>query len=491
MHPSRAGDLQRVLVTAALALALAMPGVTAAEEAAKSSAALDWETGAGKNYWIPALEVGGFIFGLNQFDRHFLADKQTYDTDEHTFWKNLRTAPDFDTDPFSVNQLGHPYQGSIYYGFPRSTGLSYWESLLYTLGGSFLWETYGETSRPSINDHIASGIGGTFVGEAMFRMASLLLENGGEHPGFWRELGAGIISPPTGFNRLVFGDRFDAIFPSRDPAIFIRLRFGVTLTSNVTNEGLASNVKREEGSADFSMDYGLPGKPGYRYTRPFDYFHFEFTAVPNASTVANAIENVSIRGLLVGAKYEWGEDYRGVWGLFGGYDYLSPQIFRVATTEVGLGTVAQWWLSRTVALQGTALGAVGFGAAGTVADRAERDYHYGVIPHVLLGLRVLFGDLAMLEGAGRTYFVAGTGNGAGVSTDVGGEVIARGNVGLTVRVYGPHALGLQYLVTSRDAKAPDVRARHQSVETVTLSYNFIGHTRFGAVEWRPDVGGGR
>src|SRR5438874_12524947 len=92
---------------------------------------------------------------------------------------------------------------------------------------------------------------------------------------------------------------------------------------------LKAVTSRQEGSADFSMAYGLPGKPGYQYTRPFDYFLFEFTAVPNASTVSNGIENVTIRGLLLGTNYEWGGDYRGVWGLFGGYDYLSPQLFRV------------------------------------------------------------------------------------------------------------------------------------------------------------------
>ena len=118
----------------------------------------------------------------------------------------------------------------------------------------------------------------------------------------------------------------------------------------IATGGLTSKTKREEGSADFSMSYGLPGKPGYRYTRPFDYFLFEFTAVPNQSTVANAIENVTIRGLLVGTRYEIGDDYRGVWGLFGGYDYLSPQIFRISTTNLGLGTIGQWWLSRNVAV---------------------------------------------------------------------------------------------------------------------------------------------
>lgn len=447
-----------------------------------------WESGTGKSYLIPAAELAAFIFALNQFNRHAL-DKQTYDTDADTFWKNLKTSPDFDEDPFSINQLGHPYQGSLYYGFARSAGLNYWESLGYTLAGSFLWETYGETTRPSINDHIATGIGGSFVGEALFRMASLLLEGGGDSPGFWRELGAAVLSPSTGFNRLAFGERFRDVFPSRDPAVFLRLRIGATLTTDVTNAGLPNNAKRQEGSGDFSMVYGLPGKPGYRYTRPFDYFLFEFTAVPNASSAANAIENATIRGLLVGTKYEQGDDYRGLWGLFGGYDYLSPQIFRVAATTLSLGTVAQWWLSPSVALQGTALAGMGFGAAGTVADKEERDYHYGLVPQALLGLRLIFGERAMLEAQGRQYHVFGTGAGGGASTSdtFGHEMINRGNVGFTLRIFGPHAIGLQYVVSSRDARFAGRSDRHQSLETATISYNFIGHTRFGAVEWRPEM----
>jgi hypothetical protein len=452
---------------------------------------LDWKTGAGRSYLIPAAEVAGFIFGLNQFNRHVGGNKD-YDSDPDTFWKNLGTAPQFDRDPFSINQLGHPYQGGIYYGFARSAGLNYWESLLYTIGGSFLWETYGERVPPSANDHIATGIGGTFVGEALFRMASLLLEHGGETPGFWRELGAAVLSPPTGFNRLVFGERFRPVFPSRDPALFVRLRIGAVLTTNVTNEAPSITAKRQEGSADYYMAYGLPGKPGYRYTRPFDFFLFEFTAVPNATTATNAIENATIRGLLLGTNYDVGDDYRGVWGLFGGYEYLSPQVFRVASTNLSLGTVAQWWLTRTLALQGTALAGVGFGAAGTVGDKEERDYHYGVIPEGLLSLRLIAGDLAMLEASGRQYHVIGTGaKGSPAAESFGREVINRGSVGLTVRVFGPHALGLHYVVSSRSPNSTIRRERHQSVETVTLSYNFLGHTRFGAVEWRPGETVGR
>jgi hypothetical protein len=365
----------------------------------------------------------------------------------------------------------------MYYGFARSAGLSFWESSAYTFAGSFLWETGGETTSPSVNDQIASGIAGAFFGEALFRMSSLLLEGGGEKPGFWRELGAAVLSPPTGFNRLVFGERFAPVFPSYDPAIFWRLRFGVFLNNRLYDQSGLSPVGRKDASMDFSMAYGLPGKPGYSYTRPFDYFHFEVMAVSNAD---NPLEDVMIRGLLFGNKYEAGDSYRGVWGLYAGYDYISPQIFRVSSTAASLGTTFQWWLAKAVALQGTVLGGVGYGAAGNIAGSGERDYHYGIAPQGLLALRLILGDRAMLDATGRGYYISGLD-----STERGGsETILRLNGGLTVRLYGRHALGIQYLASSRDANYPDRANSHQTVGTFSLVYTLLGDTRFGAVEWR-------
>ena len=474
--------MRRVFLIASLVVVLVGPSASEAQEPA--SKVLDWESGANKSYLIPALEIPAFIGALNAVDRLLFQDSSDYDVTWGSIKRNVRTAPDFDADPFNVNQIGHPYQGGVYYGLARSADLGYWESLLYTLAGIFLWETAGETTRPSINDHVSTGIGGTFVGEALFRMSSLLLEGGGETPSFWRELGAAIISPPTGLNRLAFGERFRPVFPSHDPAIFLRLRVGFTLTTDVESGGLLAQPKEQEGNAEFLMVYGMPGKRGYAYRRPFDYFLFEFTAVPNASTAANAVENVTIRGLLAGTGYEWGQDYRGLWGLFGGYEYLSPQVFRLAATNLSLGSIWQWWLSGTVALQGTILGGAGFGAAGTVGDRDERDYRYGVIPHAILGLRMIIGDLVMLEGQGRQYWVVGVDAGpAGNTRRFDDEVVHRGGVGLSVRVFGPHALSLSYLISTRDARLSG-HDRHQSVETVTLSYNFLGQRRFGAVDWR-------
>jgi len=206
-------------------------------------------------------------------------------------------------------------------------------------------------------------------------MASLVLEGDGEKPGFWRELGAAVLSPPTGINRFAFGDRFKPVFPSHNPATFWRLRLGASLRSEMKDASGSSTIKRTEATADFSMAYGLPGKPGYSYKRPFDYFHFEFISLGNKD---NPFDDVMIRGLLLGTDYEIGDSYRGIWGLYAGYDYISPHIFRVSSTSVSLGTTYQWWLSRAVALQGSVLGGVGYAAAGNVHQVGQRDYHYGI-----------------------------------------------------------------------------------------------------------------
>jgi hypothetical protein len=447
------------------------------------TSAISWETRAGRSYLIPALEIPGFILLFNGYDRlaypnEMSGGKKTYDTNLSTFWDHVVNGPwGVDQDAFAVNQFGHPYQGSMYYGFARSAGLNFWESLLYTNVGSFLWETGGENTPPSINDQIASGIAGSFFGEALFRMASLVLEGDGGKPGFWRELGAALISPPTGVNRLAFGDRFKPVFSSHDPAVFWRLRLGVNLKSDLNDQGSSSTINRNETTADYIMAYGLPGKPGYSYTRPFDYFHFEFTSLGNAD---NPFDNIMIRGLLLGKDYEAGNAYRGIWGLYGGYDYISPNIFRVSSTSVSLGTTFQWWLSRAVALQGSVLGGVGYAAAGNVTQVGQRDYHYGVAPQGLLALRLIFGDRAMFDLTGRAYYLTGMGG-----DDPGGrEEIGRLNIGFTVRIYSRHALGIQYITSIRDAHYPDRADSHQTVGTVSLVYTLLSKSRFSAVEWR-------
>lgn len=475
LYPSRADFFESgtpVMARPAESSANVSPGLMA-----NSSVTVPKGAGGGKSYIIPALEIPAFILLLNACGRIISPDdeengKKVYDTSFSGFTDHVAEGPwGFDLDDFSTNQFMHPYQGAVYHNLARSAGLNYWESAAYTFVGSFLWETGGETTSPSFNDQVASGIAGSFFGEPLHRMASLLLE--GEKPSVWRELFAAGISPPLGFNRLMFGDRFKPVFASRNPAIYWRLRLGASL-GRFFDQDESIPVEKADATLDFSMAYGLPGKPGYDYKRPFDYFHFQATA---SSNTGNPLENIMIRGLLAGRKYEAGDSYKGIWGLYGGYDYISPEIFRVSSTAFFLGTTFRWRPARSLTLQGSGLGGVGYGAAGTIAGAGERNYHYGVAPQGLVALRLILGDRAMLDATGRAYYISDLGG-----TEPGREDIVRWNAGLTVRVYGRHAAGIQYIASRRDAYYPGRTDTHQTTGALSLVYTLLGKDGFGVVE---------
>ena len=305
-----------------------------------------------------------------------------------------------------------------------------------------------------------------------------MLERHDDWPQKWKEIGAAILSPPVGFNRLAFGERFRNVFPSHDPEYYSRMSLGFSATTQ-NQLGASADVKRNEAVADFSMDYGLPGKPDYTYKRPFDYFAIQATAASG-----NGFENILVRGLLVGKDYAIGRKYRGIWGLYGSYDYIAPQIFRVSSTALSLGTTGQAWITDNIALQGTGLVGAGYAAAGTLrGDIApdQRAYHYGVAPQALLGFRLILGDRYSLDLTGREYFVSRLGAAEGTG---GRDNILRLDAALTWRITGKHAVSLRYLLSRRDATFAGGGDLTQQRGTIGLYYVLLGHDRFGAVEWR-------
>lgn len=432
------------------------------------------DVAARKSYATPALEIFGFDFLLNQHNRRYVSSD--YKSNLSSIRHNLRHGWVVDDDPFTVNQLGHPYQGSIYYGFARSSGLNFWESLGYTFAGSAFWEIAGETTPPSRNDQIATGIGGAFLGEALFRLSNLMIEQGNGSPRLWREIAAAAISPSTGFNRNFVRDRRSAIFATGDPAFYSRFQLGFSGTAQNDQGTSTAKLHRNEILTDFSIDYGLPGKSGYTYTRPFDYFHLQATA-----STANGFENLMTRGLLVGRDYREGSQVRGIWGLYGSYDYIAPQIFRVSSTALSLGTTAEWRVSDGIALNGTALLGLGYAAVGTTRGNAtEEDYHYGVAPQALVAMRMIFGETSSLDLTAREYFVTNV----AAANRGGRDNIVRVDASYTYRIQRRHALTIKYLGNRRDAYFPGLGNRTQARGTIGLFYTFLGQDGFGNADWR-------
>lgn len=445
------------------------------------------------SFLVPALEIPTYELLLNRFD-HYVEDEATYPSPINNFKANLHRPWVVDNDKFSTNQFLHPYAGSVYQGFARSAGLDFWRASAYTFAGSLLWEEAGENTAPSINDQIATGIGGNFLGEPLFRLASILLERDSQQPRWWRELAAGIISPPTALNRLAFGDRF-AVFTGNDPVLFTRFDMSANAhthyTSNINVNADPSappadqTLQRAKAEANLTVAYGLPGKADYSYDRPFDYFNFDFGV-----DTATGVQSVFSRGLLYGTAYSAGADYRGIWGLYGLYDYAAPNIFRVSSTAGALGTTGQWRLSQRVALQETALLGVGYAAGGvihgagvrspSVLGEGQRNYHYGIAPESLVALRLIFGNRAALDATARGYYISRL----GASESTGSETIERLDVALTVRIYKLQGIVVRYRISNRDGRYVGEPDSHQRVATLNIGYTLISGDDFGAVDWR-------
>jgi hypothetical protein len=458
---------------------------------------LNWGEGDGKSYLVPAYEIPAFQLVLNRFD-HYAVDAGVYQSPISNFSTNTHRKWVVDNDAFATNQFLHPYQGAFYQGLARSSGLGFWEASAYTFTGSWVWEMAGETTRPSINDQVASGISGNLLGEPLFRMASLLLETDSHgDPRLWRRLAAAVISPSMGVNRLLYGKRFDGVFRSNDPAVFTRVDLGASLSTHFTSNvnvnadpsapPAAQAYKRQTESALFTMSYGLPGKPDYSYERPFDYFNFEV-----AADTQNAVEAVFSRGLLVGTDYAWGPNYRGIWGLYGSYEYVAPQVFRVSTTAASLGTTNQWWISRHVALQSSLLAGAGYGGGGVLHGSGvttagplgdgQRDYHYGLTPQALINARLLFGDRISLDTTARTYYISKV----AATESTGTEDIERIDSSVSFRVYHLHGITLRYSESVRNGRYATLPTSHQRLNTVSIGYTLLGQARLGAVDWRTD-----
>lgn len=193
------------------------------------------------------------------------------------------------------------------------------------------------------------------------------------------------------------------------------------------------------------------------------------------------MENLGTRGLLYGTDYALGDNYRGVWGLYGSYDYLSPQLFHVSTTALSLGTTGQWWVSRHWALQGTAMAGFGYAAASTarkvVTDNTE--YHYGMAPRVALALRATNGDRAAIDIGARMVSLGSVARRA-----AGRDDVSRIEAAFTWRVHGRHAIGINYLWSHREADFAGTGPRQQTLGMVGIYYTLLGHDGVRAPDWR-------
>ena len=421
-----------------------------------------------KSYLLPVVEIVAMDAGINVAGR-YVDDPEAFKVSAESIRRNLKSKWVIDDDPFEVNQIGHPYQGAMYHNIARSNGMNYWQSMAYTFAGSVLWEVFGETTTPSKNDQISTGIGGSFLGEPLHRISRLLLERADTGPGFWRSLASVIVSPPTGLNQLMVGDPAGSHKPDAVPSSDIRVQLGFTSIASDRSDLLPDTVPNQPHLA-LSMDYGYPGNASYQHRRPFDYFRIE------TNVSSDGLEQLSTRGLIAGADYSAGR-VDGIWGLYGHYDYFTPDDFRLSTTAFSLGTTLQAALADSFTVQASTLLGAGYAAARDLGKNDGRDFHYGVAPQAVVNLRLISGSRAALDVTAREYFISGLG-GFGTGQR---DLVFVGDASFAVRVYRKHAIGVTFQRAGRSSEYLDLPDETRSRSRVGVFYTFLGSGGFGAV----------
>ena len=174
-----------------------------------------------------------------------------------TWWANMEQGWVWDLDDFTVNQIGHPYQGNNYFNTGRANGLSFYESAAVTAFGSGTWEYFGETNHASLNDFINTTLGGIALGEMFHRTAWLVRDTRATGRGrLWREIGATALDPITGVNRFMRGD---ASRVTDKPADMVPSNLTAFGAAGVLWRGTQDNAFTADGTAIPGGGRGLRG----------------------------------------------------------------------------------------------------------------------------------------------------------------------------------------------------------------------------------------
>jgi hypothetical protein len=385
-----------------------------------------------RSLWIPATEIAVVMSGMLAWNQ-YLGDAEWMNISWDTVGQNLWSPWVFDDDQYWINQFGHPYMGTWSYTAARSAGLGFWESVPYALVTSTVWEVVGETELPSLNDQVTTVMAGIALGEVFFRAIGMMRRE----PGFWRELGAGLLSPMASFNRAVLGS-WDA--PPPNPTEMTTWAGAIAFAVDREAEPLLGQGPTLD--LGLRLTHGPAGDPDTRLERPFD--HFDLTASYGA--YLDPVASLLVRGVVLGRTYRT-ERSLGLWGIYLGYDLLTPDDYRVSTVSVGLGTAGRILLGPALALDldvvvsGVPMGAAGSADAGE--DGKGRDYHVGPGVQGLLDARLRLSERAVLGLGVRQYLVVGAKDSIGQEriTYLGGSAL--------LRLWGPHAVGAEAVLTTR------------------------------------------
>jgi len=411
---------------------------------------------------LTVAELVGVNTGIWSFDRYIRqgGENPGFRIGINSWQENLQNGFEWDDNNFATNQFAHPYHGSMYFNAARSNGYDFWESVPFTFGGSFLWEYFYEKHHPSYNDWGNTSIGGVALGEMLWRLSDMVLDNSAQGGGRrWREVGALLLNPMRGVTRMLTGDwsRVGPNPPGRFPG---RLVFQLDAGLRTAGEG---KVWEADTTRAFLELQGLYGDPfGGDRRKPFD--SFELGAQLNFGD-ASVLAGVKAHGLLGAAELKKTENVQHLLGGFLNYDYINTYAYEVGQQSLGLGLLSRFTstpfgrVDTQVHLNGIVLGAVG----SDYENFTGRAYDYGPGASAVVSAALVRRDRPWLVIRHGQYWVH-TLNGT-----VGEHHLSVTRVQLDVPVAPALGVGVQYLLYLAENDYRDYPDTHHRLPEVRVS----------------------
>lgn len=404
--------------------------------------------------WIPASRVLIANASLLALDRYvFNFDFSHVNT---TTWSNnLKRGFEWDNDPFGVNFIGHPYTGNFYFNVARSNGYNYWQSFPFAVGGSLVWEYFGENTRPSYNDLINTPVSGAFLGEVFYRLSSNMLDDRSTGVNrVFREIVAGILDPARGFNRLVQG-KTKRVTPVE---VYQKEPLNVTLFAGIHKV----NVDRKFGTGstnemlNIQFDYGNPFED--RHRKPFDFFKFKTELSFNKNR--KLVEHVTGYGILFGKNAKI-KEHELLFGLFQNYDYWDNKLFELGSIGFGPGLISRIPIRKHSNLYSAFhLAAVPLAGNSTHTsvdlDAKFRQYNYGGGFEAKIDETFNLNNWASLGYSAYYYWLSTYSGNPGFSQ------VAILKPRLTVRVFGNTSVGLEEHIYHNNRSLHDIPTLSQT-----------------------------
>ena len=326
---------------------------------------------------IPVALLEGLLIDarLNRSNAWILSDSTAYVNPE-SWRRNLRIGWDWDQDDFVVNMLGHPYMGSTYFAAARTNGMGYWAGLPFTAFNSMVWEYFGETTQPSINDFVNTSLGGVALGEMFHRVAATLRDNGASGGGrVLREVAALPFDPVGSVNRLMRGEwSRKGPNPVEHNPVGTELRLGAGAGIVRAPGGTGIDIKAAERSliGFAELKYGDSYIDSMR--KPFDAFSMRIQFAPGHGGLTQLTGVGRITGKNIGS-----EDFPRQLEINQRFEYVNNAAlqFGAQTIEFGMSTRKhisdRFWIRTLIAADALVLAGINAPGAGV----GPRTYDFG------------------------------------------------------------------------------------------------------------------